>query len=82
MLNENSETFVVYVSALQVSERTIHLSQTAQIINRDPAQVAALKQNKSLTKFPNEYSDFADVFSKEKTLVLLEQIELNEHAIE
>ena len=30
----------------------------------------------------DEYSDFANVFSKKKALVLLEQTELNEHAIE
>ena len=33
-------------------------------------------------KIPDEYSDFSDVFIKEKALVLLEHTELNEHAID
>ena len=45
-------------------------------------QIAALKQNKALNKVLTEYSDFADVFSEEKILVLPEQTDLNEHAIE
>ena len=32
-------------------------------------------------RIPDEYSDFADVFSEVKALVLLGRIELNEHAI-
>ena len=32
-------------------------------------------------KIPDEYSDFANVFSEEKALVLPERTELNEHAI-
>ena len=61
---------------------TIHLSRTAQVIGSNPVQVAALKQNKAPIEVPTEYSDFADVFSEEKALVLPEQTGLNEHAIE
>lgn len=68
--DENSETFVVHISALQVSEKTIHLSQTAQIIGSDSIQVTALKQNKAFTKIPTKYSNFIDVFSGKKALML------------
>ena len=33
-------------------------------------------------RIPDEYSDFADVFSEAKALVLPERTELNEHAID
>lgn len=42
-LYEESQTFVVHVSTLQVSEITIHSSQKAQIFGRDPIQIAAFK---------------------------------------
>ena len=84
MLDAKSETFMVHVSALEapLSGMTIHLSRAAQIIGSNPVQVAALKQNEALTKVPTKYSDFADVFSEKKALVLPEQTDLNEHAIE
>ena len=50
---------------------SIHLAREAQIALLIAEEV----------KKPNEYSDFADVFSKEKALVLLERTNLNEHAI-
>ena len=46
------------------------------------AQIAALKQNKAPTKVLNKYSDFANVFSEKKALMLLEQTNLNKYAIE
>lgn len=45
-------------------------------------QVAALKQDKALTKVFIKYLNFSDVFSKKNALVLLEQTDLNEHVIE
>lgn len=45
-------------------------------------KIAALKQNEAPIKIPTKYSDFADVFLKEKLLVLPEQTKLNKHAIE
>ena len=83
-LDVESETFVVHVSALKapLSQMTIYSSRAAQIIGSNPVQVAALKQNKAPTKVPTKYSDFADIFSEEKALVLPERTDLNEHAIE
>ena len=69
-LDEKSKTFVVYVAFLNLT-LGIHLDRTTQI--------ASLLAEK--VRIPGEYSDFADVFLKEKALVLLECTELNEHAI-
>ena len=44
------------------------------------AQIASLIAEE--VKIPTEYSDFADVFSEEKALVLPKRTNLNEHAIE
>lgn len=44
-------------------------------------QIANLNQNKASIEVPNKYSDFLNGFSKKKALVLLEQIDLNKHAI-
>ena len=43
-------------------------------------QIASLLTKK--VKILDEYSDFSDIFSEEKTLVLLECIELNEYIID
>lgn len=43
MLDENSETFVVHVAALEAPEIAIHPSQIAKILSNNPVQVAALK---------------------------------------
>ena len=66
-MDENSETFVVHIVSLDLG---IHPNKEAQI---------ALLLTKEV-KIPNEYSDFADVFSKEKVLVLSERTNLNEYA--
>ena len=44
------------------------------------AQIASLLTEK--VKIPDEYSDFIDVFSEEKALVLPDQTEFNQYAIE
>ena len=71
--DENSETFLVHVAALEapLAEMSIHPDREAQI--------ASLLTEK--VTIPEEYSDFADVFSEKKVLVLPEQTNLNEHAI-
>ena len=71
VLDEKSETFVVYMAFLNLTPG-IHLDKAAQI--------ASLLTKK--VRIPDEYSDFANVFSEEKTLVLPERTELNELAID
>lgn len=66
---------MVHVAALKtpLAELTIHALRTVQI--------AALKQNKVPTKVVVKYLEFSNVFLAEKTLLLLEQTELNNQAI-
>ena len=70
-LDEKSETFVVHVASLNLTPG-IHPDRAAQIASLLAEEV----------RIPDEYSDFADVFSEEKALVLPERTELNEHAID
>ena len=70
-LDENSETFLVYVAFLNLVPE-IYLDKEAQI---------AFLLTKEV-KIPDKYSDFTDVFSEEKALVLPECTEFNEHAID
>ena len=69
-LDEKSETFVIYVAALNLTPG-IHPDRAAQIASLLAEEV----------RIPNKYSDFAEVFSEEKALVLPERIKLNKHAI-
>ena len=70
-LDKNSDTFVIYVTFFNLALISIYLDREAQ---------KAFLHNKKI-KILDKYSNFIDVFSKKKTLVLLEQTELNEHAI-
>ena len=74
-LNENFEIFMIYVATLKALLLGIIIHPLRE------AQIVALKQNKAPTKVLLKYSNFADVFSKEKVLVLLEQTNLNKHTI-
>ena len=69
-LDKKSETFVVHVASLNLTPG-IHPDREAQIASLLTKEV----------KIPDEYSDFTNVFSEEKALVLLKRIELNEYVI-
>ena len=69
-LDKNFETFVIHVASLNLTPG-IHPDKAAQI-----ASLLAKK-----VKIPDKYSDFADVFSEAKVLVLPKRTKLNEHAI-
>ena len=69
-LDEHVEVFVVHVTFL--STMAIHPAREAQIASLIAKEV----------KIPTDYSDFSDVFSEEKALVLPEITDLNQHAIE
>ena len=74
-LDEESETFVVHVAALEapLAGMVIYPSRAAQI--------SALIQNKAFTKVPPKYADYADVFSFALAMELPENTGINEHAI-
>ena len=62
-LDENFETFVIYMSSFNLaSAPRIYLSRAAQIVFLLIEEV----------KISDEYSNFIDVFSEKKTLVLSE----------
>ena len=69
-MDKNFETFVIYVAFFNLA---------LGICSDRAVQIASLLTKK--VKIPDKYSDFADVFSKEKILVLLERTKLNEHTI-
>ena len=69
-MDENSETFVVHVASLNLVPG-IHPDKKAQI--------AFLLTEK--VKILDKYSNFTNLFSEEKALVLLECTELNEYVI-
>ena len=70
-LDEKSETFVAHVASLNLAPG-IYPDRAAQIVSLLTEEV----------KISDEYSDFTDVFSKEKALVLQERTEFNEHIID
>ncbi len=72
-LDENLETFVVHVSALDIAEPSIRLSRAAQI--------AALQWDKAPIKIPIKYSDYANIFSSDLAMELSENTGINEYAI-
>ena len=75
-LDEESETFVVHVAALEapLAGMAIHPSRAAQIL--------ALIQDEAPTKVPPKYADYADVFSFDLAIELPENTGIHKHAIE
>lgn len=75
-MDEESEIFVMHIATLEapLSRMTIHSLQKARI--------TTLKQNEASIEVSTKYFNFADIFCKEKALVLPEQTDLNKHAIE
>ena len=73
VLDENSEIFVIYVVFFNLAPAPeIHPNRTAQISSLFTKEVKILE----------EYSDFTDVFSEEKALLLPEWTEFNQYPIE
>ena len=70
-LDENVEVFVVHVTFFSLNSMSIHPAREAQITLLIAEKV----------KIPTNYSDFSDMFSEEKALVLPEITDLNQHAI-
>ncbi len=73
-LNENSETFVVYVAALEALEPAVHLFRAPPL--------AELQLEKAPTEILLEYADYSDVFLFDLVIELPENTGINENAIE
>ena len=73
-LNENSETFVVHVAALEALEPAVHLFRAPRL--------AELQLEKAPTEILLEYADYSDVFLFDLVIELPENTGINENAIE
>lgn len=76
LLDEKSEMFIVHTAALKslLARITIYSSQTAWSAN--------LQLNEALIKILLEYTDYADIFSLNLAIELLENTGINEHTIQ
>ena len=72
-LDVNSKTFVVYVAIWEREEMPVH--------SKKQIQVGALLFDEALIEVPAEYSDYSNIFLAENAVELLENTEINEHAI-
>ncbi len=71
---------MVHVAFLEVPTAIpIYLSRASQV--QDDSTPSALQWDKVPTEIPAEYSDYANVFSTDLTIELLENTGMNEHAI-
>ena len=73
-LDENSETFKIHVASLSSTPLDVHPSRRPQI--------SGLIAEEAPTKVPDEYADFADVFSPDLAAELPEHTGINNYAIE
>ena len=71
-LDKNVEAFVIHVTSLNLNSMLIHSTKEAKIALLVAEEV----------KIPTKYSDFLDVFWKEKAWILLNATKLNQHTIE
>ena len=72
-MDENSETFVVYVASLSSTPLDVHLSCRPQI--------SGLIVEEAPTKISDKFVDFADMFSSDLASELSEHTGINDHAI-
>ena len=81
----DSKIFVIYMAIQKREEMIIDLIKKVQIETQSgsqiKAQVGALLLNKALTKVLTEYFDYSNVFSAKNAVKLLENTQMNEHAI-
>ena len=71
VLDNNVQAFIMHVTSYSFNLMPIDLAKAAKI-----ALLIAKK-----IKIPNKSSDFLDIFSKKKALILLEVTKLNQYAI-
>ena len=74
VIDENAETFMVYVATLSTPMMPVYLSHWAQI--------RLLIAEKTPTRVLSKYSDYADVFLFDFAIELSENTGMNEYAIE
>ena len=73
----------MHVTALKgPTAMSIHLSRTSKVQGSDVSILATLKCDKALIEIRAKYTDYADVFSLDLAMELLENTGMNKHAIE
>ncbi len=72
-IDENSETLVMYMSALDIAESSTYPSKAVQIAN--------MWWDRAPTNIPGKYLDYANVFSLELSINLPVNTSINEHTI-
>lgn len=77
VFDENSETFVIYIIALEATEVTKIAIHPLRV-----AQLTALQQNKALIKGPPKQCNFTDIFFSDLAIELSENTGINKYAIE
>ncbi len=81
VVDRNSETFVVYVTTLEIpTAMPIHLFKTFYI--QDDSTLAILLWDKALTEILAKYSYYVDIFSLDLAMELPGNLGMNEHTIE
>ena len=73
-LEENSETFVIHIAALEDLELAIHPSRTLIL--------AVLQEGQALIKILLEFVNYAEVLSPDLAMQLLKNTGINKYAIE
>lgn len=80
-LDENSKTFVMYIATMELqTTMPIHPFRTPQVL--DNFTLATLLWDQAFIKILAKYSDHINIFFLDLAIELLENIEVNEHAIE
>ena len=76
-LDKESETFIVYVAALEAPLRSVKM----MIYPAQAVQIAVLKQDEAPTKVSPKYADYADIFSFDLAIEFPDNTGINEHTI-
>ena len=77
-----SDTFIVHIAALKVLVATNAVDMPIHSDRVNQVQVPTLQQEKTTTKISLGYADYADIFSPDLTIELLENTGINKHTIE
>lgn len=80
-LNKNSEIFVIYIAGLEAPTTMFIYLLRIFLVQNSESTLATLQWNKIPFKIPAKYSDYADIFSTDLTMELLDNTGMNEYII-
>ena len=82
VLDPEHETYVVHVGSVSSDASPSSSPLKLNVHTSRRPQISGLIAEEAPTKVPDEYVDFADVFSPDLASELLEHTRINDHAIE